>query len=412
MHQKISLIVQPGDSFFPIVRAIDRADRAINLTVFRMDDPIIQRALIEARQRGVRIRVLISSSARGWREQNHKLVKEASEAGIATRSPAGDSKRARYHYKMMTVDDKEAFVFTFNPTRENLHYARDFGIEVFSPAIAGEINRLFDADWHDRPFAADHESPLLVSPFNSRQKITDLLAGATSSIQIADAKLQDPAIVALLVNKARSGIPVRVLGDEQHSSKLPTEIAFRAVARYRLHAKCTIIDGATAVIGSMNLRTESLDRRRELSIMVDDAAILQQLNAVFESDWERRAAPRSDNVTTQVLRAFPPACPESAELPTPGLVLISRNSTLLRHAINNGVTTIGRAEENDVVIRDPLVSRYHARIVLEVGICTLTDLDSGNGSFVNGERITGEKWLRPGDVLRFSESEEFRLLEV
>jgi pSer/pThr/pTyr-binding forkhead associated (FHA) protein len=51
-------------------------------------------------------------------------------------------------------------------------------------------------------------------------------------------------------------------------------------------------------------------------------------------------------------------------------------------------------------------------VALDVGICTLTDLDSGNGSFVNGERITGEKWLRPGDVLRFSESEEFRLLEV
>jgi cardiolipin synthase len=291
MHQKISLIVQPGDSFFPIVRAIDRADRAINLTVFRMDDPIIQRALIEARQRGVRVRVLLSSSARGWGERNHKLLKEASEAGIATREPAGDSKRARYHYKMMTVDDKKAFVFTFNPTRENLHYARDFGIEVFSPAVAGEINRLFAADWHDRPFTANHESPLLVSPFNSRQKMTSLLANARSSIQIADAKLQDPAIVALLVKKARSGIPVRVLGDEQYASTLPAEIAFRAVARYRLHAKCTIIDGATAVIGSMNLRTESLDRRRELSITVDDSAILRQLNAVFESDWERRGAP-------------------------------------------------------------------------------------------------------------------------
>jgi len=49
---------------------------------------------------------------------------------------------------------------------------------------------------------------------------------------------------------------------------------------------------------------------------------------------------------------------------------------------------------------------------LDAGICTLTDLDSGNGTFVNGERIAGEKWLRPGDVLSFARSEEFRLLEV
>ena len=412
MYQKIALIVQPGDSFFPIVRAIDHADHTINLTVFRMDDPIIQRALIEAGQRGVHIRVLISSSARGWQEQNRKLLKEATEAGIATREPAGDSKRARYHYKMMTVDDKEAFVFTFNPTRENLHYARDFGIEIFSPAITGEINRLFDADWHDQPFVADADSPVLVSPFNSRQKMTSLLEGARRSIQIADAKLKDPSIVALLLNKARSGLLVRVLGDEAHGCSLPAEIAFRAVARYRMHAKCTIIDGDTAVIGSMNLRTVSLDRRRELSITVHDPDILQRLNAVFESDWERRAAPRSDNVTTQVLQAFPPSGQESAESPSPDFVLISRSNTLRRHAINDGMTTIGRAEENDVVIRDPLVSRYHACMVLDGGICTLTDLHSGNGTCVNGQRIAGKKWLRPGDVLRFAESEEFRLIEL
>jgi phosphatidylserine/phosphatidylglycerophosphate/cardiolipin synthase-like enzyme len=214
MHRKISLIVQPGDSFFPIVRAIDRAERSINLTVFRMDDPIIQRALIEARQRGVHIRVLISSSARGWEERNRKLLKDANEAGIDTREPAGDSKRARYHYKVMTVDETEAFVFTFNPTRDNLHYARDFGVEVHSPSIAAEINRLFDADWADQPFAPDHDSPLLVSPFNSRQKMETLLASARTSIQIADAKLADPAMLRLLMKKARSGIHVRVLGDE------------------------------------------------------------------------------------------------------------------------------------------------------------------------------------------------------
>ncbi|MBP9806278.1 MAG: hypothetical protein KBE22_15435, partial [Candidatus Accumulibacter sp.] len=361
MHQKISLIIQPGDSFFPIVQAIDRADRSINLTVFRMDDPIIQLALLEAHQRGVRIRVLISSSARGWAEKNRKLLRDAKETGISTKEPAGDSKRARYHYKVMTIDDKEALVFTFNPTRENLHYARDFGIEVYNPAIAAEINRLFDADWNDIPFDPSNDSPLLVSPFNSRQKMAMLLGNARESIQIADAKVEDPAIVRLLVEKARNGIPVHVLGDEEHANQLPSEIDFRAVQRYKLHAKCTIIDGVTAVIGSMNLRTESLDRRRELSITVDDADIVRALTAVFASDWERKA-PASDNTTTHVMSPFERLSPESAEKWTLGFVLISRSNTLVRHAIREGLTTIGRAQENDVVITGALVSRYHAQI--------------------------------------------------
>ena len=411
MGHKISLIVQPGDSFFPIVRAVDRAERSINLTVFRMDDPIIQRALIEARQRGVRIRVLISSSARGWEEKNRKLLKDAKEAGISTREPAGDCKRARYHYKTMTVDDEEALVFTFNPTRENLHYARDFGLEVYNPAIAAEINRLFDADWNGKPFEPDKDSPLLVSPFNSRKKMKTLLQTAKDSIHIADAKVEDPAIIRLLVEKARSGVLVRVLGDEEHSVRLPTEIEFRAAPRYKLHAKCTIVDGAAAVIGSMNLRTESLDRRRELSILVDDADVLRRLNAVFENDWEHQL-PMLGSTATQVLRAFSVPPPESAQQPSLRLVLISRIDTLVRHEIREGVTTIGRAKENDFVISDALVSRQHARITLNRGNCTIRDLGSGNGTFLNGDRIDRETRLRPGDVVRIAECQEFRLLEL
>jgi cardiolipin synthase len=180
MHQKISLIVQPGDSFFPIVRAIDRAERSINLTVFRMDDPIIQNALLEAKQRGVRVHILIASSARGWEEKNQKLLRDARKVGISTREPSGDSKKARYHYKVMTVDDSTALIFTFNPTRENLHYTRDFGVELYDPRVASEINCLFDADWDDTPFIPNADSPLLISPFNSREKMRLLLDSARS----------------------------------------------------------------------------------------------------------------------------------------------------------------------------------------------------------------------------------------
>src|SRR5262245_47700220 len=103
-RRKTSLIVQPGDSFFPIVHAIDRAQRSIDITVFRMDDPIIQNALMEARARGVRVRALVASSARGWEEKNRRLLKEIKKAGIATKEPAGDSKKTRFHYKIMVVD--------------------------------------------------------------------------------------------------------------------------------------------------------------------------------------------------------------------------------------------------------------------------------------------------------------------
>ncbi|MGA7617206.1 MAG: FHA domain-containing protein [Thermoanaerobaculia bacterium] len=48
---------------------------------------------------------------------------------------------------------------------------------------------------------------------------------------------------------------------------------------------------------------------------------------------------------------------------------------------------IGRDPGNDVVLRDPKVSRHHAEVVFERGFFVLHDLDSSNGSFVNGRKI-------------------------
>lgn len=411
MHHKASLIVQPGDSFFPIVNAIDKAERSINMTVFRMDDPIIHNALVEAQKRRVRIRMLISSSARGWEEKNQKLLKDAKKAGIATKEPSGDSKRARYHYKVMTVDESVAMIFTFNPTRENLHYTRDFGVELYDPAVADEINRLFDADWDDIEFTPDPESPLLISPFNSRQRMTDLFESAEKSIHIIDAKLEDPAIVKLLVAKAKSGVEVRVLGDAKEDKKLPPEIEWRTAPRFKLHAKCMIVDGARAVLGSMNLRTESLDRRREVSIRIEDKDVVQRLNAVFKSDWEHK--PPASATAQTLLEGIP-----VVDLSVPvneveaGLVLISRRDALVRHPLKHEATTIGRADENEIVVLDLRASRHHARINIDKKTCSITDLGSANGTFVNGERIEGTRKIRPGDVIDIAGADEFRLIEL
>lgn len=52
-----------------------------------------------------------------------------------------------------------------------------------------------------------------------------------------------------------------------------------------------------------------------------------------------------------------------------------------------GVTTIGRAEDNDLFLLDGSLSRQHARVEVEDGRVTLVDLGSTNGTFVGGERI-------------------------
>ena len=49
--------------------------------------------------------------------------------------------------------------------------------------------------------------------------------------------------------------------------------------------------------------------------------------------------------------------------------------------------TVGRDPGNDIILRDPKVSRHHAEIVFERGFFVLHDLASANGTFVNNKRI-------------------------
>jgi pSer/pThr/pTyr-binding forkhead associated (FHA) protein len=66
--------------------------------------------------------------------------------------------------------------------------------------------------------------------------------------------------------------------------------------------------------------------------------------------------------------------------------------------------SIGRDVSNDIVINDAEVSRNHARLMAQAGSYQLEDLASTNGSFVNGHRLTGPKFLTAGDVVGLGET--------
>lgn len=63
--------------------------------------------------------------------------------------------------------------------------------------------------------------------------------------------------------------------------------------------------------------------------------------------------------------------------------------------------SIGRSSANDVLLREPLVSRRHAMVSSRGGQCTVRDLGSRHGVFLNGRRVVVAT-LRPGDVLSFA----------
>jgi serine/threonine-protein kinase len=71
-----------------------------------------------------------------------------------------------------------------------------------------------------------------------------------------------------------------------------------------------------------------------------------------------------------------------------------------KHALQGDSIMVGRDRTCSVVLAHPAVSRRHARITMNGGACTLEDLKSANGTYVNNTRIE-KTVLKPGDVVRF-----------
>jgi hypothetical protein len=90
-----------------------------------------------------------------------------------------------------------------------------------------------------------------------------------------------------------------------------------------------------------------------------------------------------------------PIAPSRQETGEPMLVLLTDDQPVKTLAVERRIK-IGRQADNDLVVVDPGVSRHHAEVINENGTCTLHDLGSTNGTYVNGSVVT-EHALRAGD---------------
>ncbi|MEX0875725.1 MAG: DUF3662 and FHA domain-containing protein [Actinomycetota bacterium] len=99
----------------------------------------------------------------------------------------------------------------------------------------------------------------------------------------------------------------------------------------------------------------------------------------------------------QAPREAPKRPKEPLPAPTgpPSLVLLSEDRPAKTLPIDRRIR-IGRQSDNDLVVADPGVSRHHAEVINESGTCTLRDLGSTNGTYVNGS-VVHQHALRNGD---------------
>ena len=278
----VKLLIQPGDGVQRLVKGIKKAKERIEIMIFRFDRAEIERALIDAAERGVFVHALIAFTNRGGEENLRKLEKHFLANGITVARTAGDL--VRYHGKMMIIDRKELYVNAFNFTYLDIDRSRAFGLITRNPKLVSEAVRLFEADTKRQGYSAGH-AKFLVSPVNARKELTKFLQGAKKELLIYDPKISDRSMLRILEDKMKAGVDIRVIGFVSGNRLTACELK-----RMRLHTRTIIRDRSQAFIGSQSLRQLELDARREIGVIIRDGPTIKSLARTFEEDWAASAA--------------------------------------------------------------------------------------------------------------------------
>ena len=279
----MKLIIQPDDGVAPVVKAIDKARKTIDIVIFRFDSGEIENALHAAVKRGVSVRALIAHTNKGGEKNLRKLELRLLEGGATVARTADDL--TRYHGKLMIVDNDALHVYGFNFTKLDINKSRSFGIVTRDTKIVREAVKLFDADALRQNYTPGHRR-LVVSPENSRSVLTEFLKGAKKQLLIYDAQVSDNAIQKVLAERARAGVDIRIMGKLEKSLD---GIKVRKLVDLRLHVRAIIRDGKEAFVGSQSLRRLELEGRREVGIIIKNDHIVRKIQAIFAEDWKQKS---------------------------------------------------------------------------------------------------------------------------
>lgn len=279
---------EPGAGAGPLLGAIAGARRTLDGEIYLLTDRRVEGALGDAARRGVRVRLILEHHpygvAPGVQEAAYRIL-----AGAGAAVHWGGPGFAYAHAKYLVADRAVAWIGSMNWTAAGLGGGdRDFGVADRDPGVAADAEGVFAGDWAGGagPPAGGR---VVASPGGARAALASLIAGARRTLDVYAEEVRDPGQEALLTAAAGRRVRVRIVsgGDGDLGTLRAGGVAVAVVRVPYIHAKAMVADGILTFVGSQNISPTSLDRNRELGIILRGPAAAAAVEAAFGADFAR-----------------------------------------------------------------------------------------------------------------------------
>lgn len=272
---------------------INSATTSLDMTMYELEDTTAVNDLIALKNKGVTVRVILD---RQHQTANSSAYNALTSAGVGVVwSP---STFVYTHQKTITVDDVRSLILTGNLTSQFYTTSRDYGVFTDDQRDVASIEKVFNADYTGASITPTNGDHLLWSPTDSRNRLLTVINGATKTLDVEELEFSDPTVINAIVARAQAGVHVRVVLEDPSSyasevSEIKaaggTVVGYSDPNGFFIHAKAIVADYGLSTqqveAGSMNLSSNSLDKNRELGIILTGTGVAESVATTIETSF-------------------------------------------------------------------------------------------------------------------------------
>ncbi|MDF1539604.1 MAG: phospholipase D-like domain-containing protein, partial [Candidatus Thorarchaeota archaeon] len=337
-NMNVTTFASPDGSTEQLWKFLNSATESIYVEIYGINNPNILDLIhnLHDTKPGLDMKFLIGEGSLGYSAQNDYVANNLTELGYEVKWTS-DSDFTYAHQKFVIIDNDTTIVHSGNWAKTSFPESngkanREWSIAMTDTDVASYFRSVFDGDWtngtlydavtdgtgtaltytyststYTRPFATAGE-------FSGQMKVTPIfspdtgLQGILYCINAAQATLDiqvpyftnadeggsvNQIVDAILAAKAR-GVTVRVITEEQYDWELVEElfiehdipIVYQDTRWFTAnHNKGIIVDGRIVLLSSINYSDGSIERNREAGVIIENDAIAQWYQAIYDFDF-------------------------------------------------------------------------------------------------------------------------------
>jgi phosphatidylserine/phosphatidylglycerophosphate/cardiolipin synthase-like enzyme len=293
-----------------LAAAIADAERTIDIAAYEFNSPALTQALLDAKARGVRIR-MVTDDRDGLADDNTTLT-QLQAAGIPI---VTDERSALMHDKFIILDSQVVWTGSWNLTINDTYRNNNNAIALRSQAAVENYQTEFNEMFIDGRFGPTspvntpnhiftQDGTIVEVYFAPEDEVIDqivsAISGAQRSVRFMTFSFTVDEVASALLDRAALGVDVqgifeRTGSETQHSEFFRLFCAGLPVRQdgnpFVLHHKVFIIDDELVVTGSFNISANATNSNDENLVIIRDPDLAAQYLAEFDRRWAEVLTP-------------------------------------------------------------------------------------------------------------------------